>query len=261
MKRLFLCAAIGGLSLAACAQAPQSPPTAATAAAKPAGAADKAAEERVRKALQALGLKVDYIAAAPMAGFRQVIAGGQSIYVSDDGRYLMQGSVVDLQTRRDAGESSPALAGYRRELLETVPHAQRIVFAPPNPKYTVSVFTDIECGYCRKLHSQIAEYNKQGIAIEYLAFPRMGLGTKDHQDMVSVWCAADPKRALTEAKSGRTVPKRDCNNPVAAEFELGQRIGVNGTPAVFAPGGAQIGGYLTPAQMRAVLDGLAKDGG
>ncbi|MFT4255351.1 MAG: thioredoxin fold domain-containing protein [Pseudoxanthomonas sp.] len=258
MKRMLLCAAIGGLSLAACAQAPQTP-AATTPAAKPASAADKVADDRVRQALKALNpkLQVDYIGAAPMQGFRQAVVGGSVVFVSDDGRYLVQGDVIDLQTRRNVGDSNAGLAAYRRSLLQGVPHAQRIVFAPPNPKYTVSVFTDIECGYCRKLHSQIADYNKQGIAIEYLAFPRMGLNTKDHKDMVSVWCAADPKSALTAAKSGKPTPARNCDNPVASEYALGQRLGVTGTPAVFAPDGTQIGGYLTPAQMRAVLDGLS----
>ncbi len=80
------------------------------------------------------------------------------------------------------------------------------MFAPPNPKYTVTVFTDIECGYCRKLHSEIAEYNRQGIAIEYLAFPRMGLGSEDYRNMVSVWCASDRRKALTDAKNGKPHP-------------------------------------------------------
>ncbi len=261
MKRMFLTAIVGGLSLAACAQAPQAPAPVAqpAAAAKPASAADQAAEARVRQALKALNpnLTIDYVAAAPMPGFRVVVVGGQVVYVSDDGKYLVQGGVLDMQSRRDAAETSVALMQYRRNLIDGVPHEQRIVFAPPNPKYTVSVFTDIECGYCRKLHSEIAEYNKQGIAVEYLAFPRMGLGTQDHKDMVSVWCSSDPKRALTDAKNGKGVAARDCTNPVAAEFEIGQRLGVNGTPAIFTAEGVQIGGYLAPAQMRAVLDQLA----
>jgi len=261
MKRMLLTALIGGLSLAACAQAPQTPATAAkpAAATGPATAADKAAEAQVRKVLKELNpeLKIDYIGAAPMPSFREVIVGGQVAYVSDDGKYLMQGVVLDVATRRDVAEASAGLRRYRTDLIDSVPHSQRIVFAPPNPKYTISVFTDIECGYCRKLHSQIAEYNRQGIAVEYLAFPRMGLGTKDHKDMVSVWCAADPKRALTDAKADRPVPARTCNNPVATEYEVGQRLGISGTPAIFTAEGVQIGGYLSPTQMRARLDELA----
>jgi len=177
--------------------------------------------------------------------------------VSDDGRYLMQGAVLDIQSRQDLMQSSPALKKYRVDLLKTVPQSERIVFAPPNTKYTVSVFTDIECGYCRKLHGEIAELNKLGVAVEYLAFPRMGLGSKDHQDMISVWCSSDRRRALTDAKAGKPVPAKDCKNPVTMEYDLGQRIGVNGTPAIYAPDGTQLGGYLPPQALRDALDELA----
>ena len=101
----------------------------------------------------------------------------------------------------------PASREVRRKLLKTIPVSDRIVFAPPNPKYTVSVFTDVECGYCRKLHSDIAEYNRQGIAIQYLAFPRMGLGSADFNKMVTVWCSADRRKALTDAKNGKTAAR------------------------------------------------------
>ncbi len=115
------------------------------------------------------------------------------------------------------------------------------MFAAPNAKYTISVFTDIECGYCRKLHQDIAELNRNGISVEYLAFPRMGLGSKDYTDMISVWCAADRRQALTNAKRGGSVPAKNCTNPVAMQYALGQQLGVNGTPAIFAPDGTQLG--------------------
>jgi thiol:disulfide interchange protein DsbC len=262
MKHLFCIAALlGSASLTACAQAPQ-PGQAATPAA-PATAAPVAkagtAEARARAGLQSLNpnITVDYIGAAPLPGFREVIVGGQVVYVSDDGKYLVQGTVVDIETKSELTGSSGALAAYRKGLLQTAPTSERIVFAPANPKYTVSIFTDIECGYCRKLHSEIAELNKLGIAVEYLAFPRMGLGSQDHKDMVSVWCAADRNQALTGAKAGRPVAAKDCQNPVATQYELGQRLGVSGTPAVYAPDGTQLGGYLPPQQMRAALDALA----
>lgn len=259
MIRSLAAALLAVVSLSACAQAPQTPAAAST---KPAAAATgKAgnANERARQAIKTLNPQatVDYVGAAPLPGFREVIAGGQLLYVSDDGRYLMQGAVLDLQAQQDLMQSSVALKKYRVELLKTVPQSERIVFAPPNTKYTVSVFTDIECGYCRKLHGEIAELNKLGVAVEYLAFPRMGLGSKDHQDMISVWCSSDRKRALTDAKAGKPVPGKDCKNPVSMEYDLGQRMGVNGTPAIYAPDGTQLGGYLPPQALRAKLDELA----
>ncbi|GHH57019.1 DsbC family protein [[Pseudomonas] boreopolis] len=259
MLRFAIAALLGALSLSACAQssAPAPAPAKGTAAAKPAAAPVAPAgpaDQKVRAALTTLDpdFKPDYIGAAPFPGFREVVVGGQVLYVSDDGRYLMQAQPFDIQNKQFA--ASEGLLAYRRKQLEAIPKADRIVFAPPNPKYTISVFTDIECGYCRKLHSEIAELNKQGIAVEYLAFPRMGLGSQDYKDMVSVWCAADRKQALTAAKQGQPVSARSCKNPVTMEYDLGQRLGVNGTPAIFAPDGTQLGGYLPPAQLRAALD-------
>lgn len=257
MTRLLVTALLGALSLSACAQAPQAPgATTATASATPATGGDSGAEARARAAIQKLNpqVKVEYVGAAPLPGFREVIVGGQVIYVSDDGRYLVQGAVLDMQKDKELVRESEALAKFRAELLQTVPHTERIVFAPPNPKYTVTVFTDIECGYCRKLHGEIAEINRQGIAVEYLAFPRMGLASQDHKDMISVWCAPDRKRALTEAKSGKPVQARNCTNPVTKEYNIGQRVGVDGTPAIFTEDGVQLGGYLPPQSLRQALD-------
>ena len=199
--------------------------------------------------------KIDSIQKSPVPGFYEVITTGQVVYVSDDGKYLMQGSMFDLANKKDLTEVR--LSGLRREALSKVPDNKRIVFSPKDPKYTVSVFTDLDCGYCRKLHSQIEQYNQQGIAVEYLWFPRSGLNTPSYDKAVSVWCAVDRKKAFSEAKAGAEPKSAKCDNPVAEEFDLGQRLGVNGTPSVIAPDGSQIGGYLTPEQMRAKLDSLA----
>ena len=199
--------------------------------------------------------KIDAIQKSVVPGFYEVVTTGQVVYVSDDGKFLMQGSMYDLANKRDLTEAR--MAGLRRDALAKVPESKRIVFAPKDPKYTVSVFTDIDCGYCRKLHSQIEQYNQQGIAGQYLWFPRSGLNTPSYDKAVSVWCAADRKKAFTEAEAGAEPKTAKCDNPVAEEFDLGQRLGVSGTPSVIAPDGTQIGGYLTPEQMRARLDGLA----
>jgi thiol:disulfide interchange protein DsbC len=173
------------------------------------------------------------------------------LYVSDDGRYLFQSQPYD--TRAKGPANSEGLLGYRRDLLAKANHGDRIVFAAPNAKYTISVFTDIECGYCRKLHQDIAELNRNGISVEYLAFPRMGLGSKDYTDMIfGLVCSGSPPGA--NAKRGGSVPAKNCTNPVAMQYALGQQLGVNGTPAIFAPDGTQLGGYLPPAQLRAALE-------
>ena len=273
MNRLLFILA-GAFSLSACAQQPASAGAdagssqAATATAPSAQQVETVPgtpEDRARQAILSINPKVtiDRIDVAPLPGFREVIVGGQVLYVSDDGKYLVQGTVVDMDSKTELTQSSQALSTYRQGLLASAKTADRIIFAPPTskPLYTVSVFTDIECGYCRKLLNEIAEYNKQGIAIEYLAFPRMGLGSKDHRDMVSVWCAADRNQALTRAKEGKPVQAKECQSPVEAQFALGQRLGVTGTPAVYAANGTQLGGYLPPKQMREALDKLAASAG
>lgn len=259
MKPLLF-ALLGAFSLSACAQA-QAPAAAKADATAPAtaNAASSDADQRVRDAIAKLNAKVhiDRIGAATIKGFREAIVNGQTIYVSDDGRYLLQGSLYDMVEKKDLSQAS--MAGLRRELLKTVPASDRIVFSPANPKYTVSVFTDTECGFCRKLHADIAEYNRQGIAIEYLAYPRMGLGSPDYNEMVSVWCAPDRKQALTDAKNNRPVPVRTCKNPVAAEYNLGQRVGLTGTPMIIAASGVAMPGYMPPKDLRAALDKLAAE--
>lgn len=254
---LMLCAA----SLTACAQAPgdAAPPATATAAAPGQGLAKAeagSAEERALQALQSINpnIEVDHVGAAPLPGFREAVVGGQMVYISDDGRYLLQGALFDVQEKTDLSQAG--MAEVRRSLLATIPASERIVFAPENPEYTVSVFTDVECGYCRKLHEDIAEYNRLGIAIEYLAFPRMGPASADFSKMISVWCAGDRAAALTAAKEGRRVPSINCTSPVARHYDIGRRVGLTGTPMIVTADGTQMPGYMPPADLRAALDRL-----
>src|SRR5690606_33176357 len=226
-----------------------------------AGAATAAAgtpAARARAALHTLDpdMPIERIDDAAFPGFQAAIVSGQVVYVSNDGKYLIQGSAYDIAARKDLGEE--AMKSLRVELMRDMPLKDRIVFAPKDPKYTVTVFTDVECGYCRKLHSEIDKINAQGIAVQYVAFPRMGLGSEDYRKMVAVWCSADPKKALTDAKNDRPVPYRECTNPVAMQYKLGQRMGLTGTPLVLAPDGTALGGYLPPDALRAALDKLAE---
>ena len=202
------------------------------------------------------GTVIDSIKPSAIPGFREVAIGGRVIYVSSDGRYLFQGSLFDLNTRTSLTESSQAV--LRRGILAKVGADRRIIFSPLNPKHHVTVFTDIDCGYCRKLHQQIAQYNNLGISVEYIFFPRAGMGSDAANKAINVWCSADRRKALTDAKNDRPVINKTCTNPIAADFALGQKMGFDGTPAIYAPDGSQIGGYLAPAEMLATLDKLAK---
>lgn len=273
MARFFAAAALAGaFSLTACAadvggddaaKAPDAPKpaTAEAPAAKPAAKPTPAAkgEAAVRAAIAKLApqARIERIGPAPLPGYMEVVIGGQLIYVSDDARYLIQGSVMDIPARKDLTEVSRA--AIRRDVLKTLGPENRIVFAPAKPKHTVTVFTDIDCGYCRKLHAEIGAYNAQGIAVEYLFFPRTGIGSESFAKAVAVWCAADRRAALTAAKAGDEPPKKSCKNPITMEYAAGQKMGIDGTPAIITADGTQIGGYLPPKLMRERLDAMVKD--
>lgn len=198
---------------------------------------------------------IDSVAEAKLEGYYEFVVGGQVVYVSKDGKYLVQGVLYDIENRTDLTEASRAK--LRVGALKEATPDMRIIFAPAKPKHVVTVFTDIDCGYCRRMHAQVPEYNELGIAVEYLFFPRAGAGSESWQKAVSVWCSDDRRQAMTDAKAGKEIDVKECANSVEAEFNLGQRIGVNGTPAVIAADGTQVGGYLPPAEMLQRLEQLA----
>ena len=263
MKKALLVAMLAGVTAVACAQDQATAAATKTqaAASQPAGAkpadpkvAAGSADATAIAAIRKLNSEVviDKVGAAPIPGFREVIVSGQVLYVSDDGRYVMQGALLDMNSKRDL--SQQALAGVRKELIDKIPASDRIVFPSANPKYTVAVFTDVECGYCRKLHEDIGEYNRQGISIQYLAFPRMGPGSEDFRKMEAVWCSADRGKALTEAKRGKTPKAERCTKPVMQQYDTGRRAGLTGTPLIIAANGMSPPGYLPPAQLKQWLD-------
>ena len=268
--RFTLFAALCSFSLAACAQSAS--PTSAEGSKIAVSSAAKAPvpvepvyaagspEARVREVLRGLDprIQVDHVGPAPLPGFREVIAGGQVVYVSDDGKYLLQGSLLDVAKRKDLSEA--AMARLRGEVLKGIPMADRIVYSPAGtPKHRVVVLTDIECGYCRKFHTEIGEHLKRGIQVEYLAFPRAGLGSADYRKMVSVWCADDRRKALTDAKSDRAVPSKTCKTPVDMQYRAGQRMGLTGTPMILTEDGRMLGGYLPPDALEQRLRALDQD--
>ena len=182
------------------------------------------------------------------------------LYVSADGKYMLNGELVDLDKKQNI--SKMAWAKFRKAEIAKVPASQRIVFAPAHPKVTISVFTDVNCAFCRALHEHIAEFNKAGIAVEYMAWPREGVTTTagrptpTYTEMVSVWCASDRKAAFTSATAGSAPKATTCTNPVKDQFELGLKLGIDGTPTIYGPDGRVLGGYVTPDQLlKALQDG------
>ncbi len=231
--------ALCGASFTACAESSTS---------KSAAGIPVPADVRARVVAKLPGAKPEDVAASPIPGLYEVTLGGMIVYISSDGRYLVSGSMYDVESQTNLTATRRNAA--RAQALAAAKPSDMIIFSPPNPKATVTVFTDIDCGFCRKFHTQIADINKAGIQVRYMMFPRSGPGTESWRKAESVWCSKDRKDALTRAKSGEDVKVKACDaKSVKTQYELGENLGIEGTPAIFTEEGEYIGGYLTPAQL------------
>ena len=209
--------------------------------------ADDAATVKAAVAKALPEVKIDSVAPAPITGLYEVMVGGQIIYVTADGRYFVDGRIVDLKTREDLTE--PRMAAVRKGALDAMGEDQMIIFAGPKAEHTVTVFTDINCPYCAKMHSQLKQYEDEGIRVRYLLYPRAGAKTPSYDEAVSVWCADDRNQALTDAKAGKTIPAKTCDNPVDEHMALGRKVGISGTPAIMLESGEVIPGYVEPKRL------------
>jgi thiol:disulfide interchange protein DsbC len=222
----------------------------------PVVAADSEGAAKVRKSLGMLlpGLKFGEINASPIAGLYEVVIGHKLAYVSEDGRYLMQGTLLDIELQKNLTE--PRLNAIKSKAITGLDENRMVIFGPEQEKvkHNVTVFTDIDCGYCRKLHNEIDSYLEKGIRIRYLFYPRAGIGSNSYKKAVSVWCADDRKAAMTAAKSGQPVEERECENPVRTDLALGEQLGVSGTPNMVLDSGKMIPGYIPADRLLAILE-------
>jgi thiol:disulfide interchange protein DsbC len=213
-------------------------------------AADDAALEEVRAEISAKfdTISPEDINRSPIEGWYEIQKGSIVAYVSEDGRYLLQGDLIDLDSQVNLSEKSRN--GARHELVAALSDEQTILFSPVDPKYKVTVFTDVDCTYCRKLHSQIEEYMANGIGVRYVLYPRNGPASGTWNTSQQVWCADDRGAALTAAKQGQTVESQSCDaSMITQHYALGRDIGLSGTPAIVFEDGTMVGGYLPPAQL------------
>jgi len=213
----------------------------------------QADEASVKKALSRSmpNLKLDSIKPSEIRGLYEVAVGADILYVSEDGQYLLQGHLIDITARKDLTETK--LATIRKAAIDALGEDQSIIFKPEKSNYKVSVFTDIDCGYCRKLHSEIDQYMAEGITIQYLFYPRAGKGSNSYKKAVSVWCADDRKAALTAAKLGKTPEAKTCDNPVDEHMRLGAEFGARGTPMIVTEKGNIFPGYVPAKQLARAL--------
>ncbi|HHJ38729.1 MAG: disulfide bond formation protein DsbC [Methylothermaceae bacteria B42] len=208
-------------------------------------------KERLQKQLP--NAQIDNIEETQIPGLYEVTLGPRIFYVSKDGRFLIQGNLVDLKKGVNLTEAK--LAKVRQAALEKVGEDKMIIFSPKQVKHTVSVFTDIDCGYCRRLHSQIDDYLKRGIKVRYLFFPRAGKDSASYNKAVSVWCAKDRNQALTLAKQGKPIEPLKCDHPVDQHMKLAGQFGVSGTPMIVTEKGDILPGYVPPEQLSKYLEG------
>jgi len=213
--------------------------------------------DKVRKDVSAKmpGITPEMITPSPAPGLYQVRKGQEFGYITSDGRYLITGDLIDIATGEQISEAQRG--DIRRALLSQFGPDDVIEFAPKDPKYFITVFTDIDCGYCRKLHSEMSQYHAEGIGVRYLFYPRSGPNTPSFQQAQAVWCSANRREALTQAKRGVHITASEkCANPVQKQYDAGDALGVNATPTLILPDGEVVRGYVRAKPLAARLAGI-----
>jgi thiol:disulfide interchange protein DsbC len=216
------------------------------------------ADQAIRKTLQTIqpDLPVEAIAESPMPGVYQVqLQGGRQLYASEDGQFLLQGYLFQVKDGAAVNLTEQAESQGVAKTIAAIPASEMVVFAGKESKTHITVFTDTDCGYCQKLHSEVPELNRLGVEVRYLAFPRQGLGSAAAKELANVWCAKDKQQAMDLAKTRQAVPDAQCDNPVAKQYALGQMIGVTGTPAIVLANGKIIPGYQPAPQLAKIALG------
>jgi thiol:disulfide interchange protein DsbC len=203
-------------------------------------------DQAIRKTLMKIqpDLPIEAISESAMPGIFQVqLKGGRLLYASADGQFLLQGNLYQMRGDEIVNLTEEHASAEAAKLLAKTPVSEMVVFAPEKPKTHITVFTDTDCGYCQKLHAEVPALNRLGVEVRYMAFPRQGVDSHGYNTLVSVWCSKDRQQAMNLAKSRQEVPSATCDNPVARQYQLGQMIGVNGTPAIVLANGQLIPGY------------------
>jgi thiol:disulfide interchange protein DsbC len=217
-------------------------------------ALDSEVEQRIRRSLPARmpGLMPETVRSTPITSVHEITVNDRVFYVSRDGRFFLSGKLVDLETGSPLTDKR--VGELRLSMLNEISDEQTLIYSPKNPKHTVTVFTDTDCGFCRRMHAELDQYKKQGIAFRYLFFVPDGVGSPTYEKAVSVWCADDRHAAMDKAKSGASMPTRTCDNPIEAHSDLGRRISVQGTPTMVLADGMILPGYTAPTDLRSTLD-------
>lgn len=221
-------------------------------------AVDPAVEKQLRARLGApnIGLEVEQVQNSELPGLYRVnIVQGPTIYSTADGEYFIVGDLYNVGVEGLVNLGEQQRSNDRKEAVAAVPEADIIVFPAKGTRRShITVFTDVSCFYCQKLHQEVPELNRRGIEVRYLAYPRQGIGSPGFRQLASAWCADDRQATLTAFKNREELKENVCpGNPIAEQFALGQSLGVRGTPAIIMPDGDMIPGYKSADDLAEVL--------
>ena len=201
------------------------------------------------------GLNINFYEESEIENFYVVnVANNQILYVSNDFKYVFAGDVISLDNGAPSSLNELYQAKLVKQVMSLLEDTRTINFTAENEKHLIKVFTDISCGYCRLLHSQIDDYLALGISIEYYGFPRDGLQTQVFEDMQSAWCSDEPKLSITKLKAGDDVEEKTCQNPIQMHYEYGQLLGITGTPSIFLSNGQKLSGYIPASELIKIIE-------
>lgn len=212
--------------------------------------ADEQTIEHIRKMLdQRLpDIDVTSVQPSPVTGVYELVSDGQIYYVSADGNYIFDGDLIDMEKRQNL--TTQRKGGLHLALINELDEKDMMVYETPDQSQrSITVFTDVSCGYCRKLHAELDELLEGGVRVRYLMFPRAGLGSQAHKDLESVWCAEQPLDAMTTAKAGGQIVPASCENPIESHVQLAEKVGLRGTPLIYLDNGQMIPGYRSASQL------------
>jgi len=200
------------------------------------------------------GITVSSLTETPVPGLYELVTDGQIYYLDETAQYLFDGSLIQLKDRVNMTDAR--LGGIHMSLISEMGEENMLIYEPEKPSTrSITVFTDISCGYCRRLHAEIDTLLEEGVRVRYLLFPRAGLGSQGHKDLESVWCAADPQGAMTNAKAGGKIDPKSCANPIEQHIALAERLGLRGTPLIYTDSGEKIPGYREASALASMVNG------
>ncbi len=187
----------------------------------------------------------DAVQATPVGGLYEARFGTSVLYISADGRYLIDGNLLDMEQRKNLTEVTIERA--RVEILGQLDEAEMVLYLPQETRRTLTIFTDIDCPYCVRLHEERKALLDAGVKLRYLLYPRAGINSPSWDKAVNVWCSENRAEALTDAKAGVELESKSCETPILSHIRLASTFGLKGTPHIVVDNGEVIGGYM-PAQ-------------